>query len=291
MALQTFTAGQVLTASQVTALQANDYNQTVSTKTANYTLLAADKGTRLVGNGTSITFTVDNTIFSAGDTLKIHNINSTVLTIAAGAGVTINAAAGLTIAQWQEAVLYATSASSFILFESTASSAQGLTLLNTTSFSGVSSQSVNDVFSATYTNYKIVVNQIGNAASGYDVKFRLRVAGADASTNTYKTSGYGVADLTSNNIYKNQSNGSISTFNIGSSSSQARTYMIFDILNPFRTEKTTMSGSWSYLENDGRFFHNNVGGIFDATTSFTGFTIFVNANNITGEVSTYGYNI
>jgi hypothetical protein len=291
VALQTFTAGQVLTASQVTALQANDYNQTVSTKTANYTLLAADKGTRLVGNGTSITFTVDNTIFSAGDTLKIHNINSTVLTIAAGAGVTINAAAGLTIAQWQEAVLYATSASSFILFESTASSAQGLTLLNTTSFSGVSSQSVNDVFSATYTNYKIVVNQIGNAASGYDVKFRLRVAGADASTNTYKTSGYGVADLTSNNIYKNQSNGSISTFNIGSSSSQARTYMIFDILNPFRTEKTTMSGSWSYLENDGRFFHNNVGGIFDATTSFTGFTIFVNANNITGEVSTYGYNI
>jgi hypothetical protein len=32
----------------------------------------------------------------------------------------------------------------------------GLTLINTTSFSGVSSQSVNDVFSTTYKNYKIL---------------------------------------------------------------------------------------------------------------------------------------
>ena len=35
---------------------------------------------------------------------------------------------------------------------------QGLVLLNTTSFSAVSSQSINDVFSATYTNYKIVLD-------------------------------------------------------------------------------------------------------------------------------------
>jgi 4-hydroxy-3-methylbut-2-enyl diphosphate reductase IspH len=33
----------------------------------------------------------------------------------------------------------------------------GLVLLNTTSFSAVASQSVNDVFSATYDNYKIIV--------------------------------------------------------------------------------------------------------------------------------------
>jgi hypothetical protein len=46
MALTTFTAGQVLTAAQLNAVQANDYNQTVSTKTASYTLVAADKGTR-----------------------------------------------------------------------------------------------------------------------------------------------------------------------------------------------------------------------------------------------------
>ena len=46
MAIQDFTAGQILTAAQMDALQANDYNQTVSTKTDNYVLVAADKGTR-----------------------------------------------------------------------------------------------------------------------------------------------------------------------------------------------------------------------------------------------------
>jgi hypothetical protein len=48
MAIQDFVAGQVLTAAQMDALQANDYNQTVSNKTASYTLVAADKGTRVV---------------------------------------------------------------------------------------------------------------------------------------------------------------------------------------------------------------------------------------------------
>ena len=36
--------------------------------------------------------------------------------------------------------------------------ASALTLLNTTTFSAVASQSINDVFSATYDNYKIVLN-------------------------------------------------------------------------------------------------------------------------------------
>ena len=48
MAIQDFVAGQVLTAAQMDSLQANDYNWTVSNKTASYTLVAADKGTRIV---------------------------------------------------------------------------------------------------------------------------------------------------------------------------------------------------------------------------------------------------
>ncbi len=43
MAIQTFVADTILTAAQMNALQGNDYNQTVSTKTASYTLVAADK--------------------------------------------------------------------------------------------------------------------------------------------------------------------------------------------------------------------------------------------------------
>jgi hypothetical protein len=62
MALTTFTLGQVLTAAQLNAVQANDYNQTVSTKTASYTLVAADKGTRVVMNAAGATTITVNTV-------------------------------------------------------------------------------------------------------------------------------------------------------------------------------------------------------------------------------------
>ena len=84
MALQTFTAGQTLTAAQMSALQANAYNQTVSTKVASYVLVEADKGTRIVmDSGTATTITVNTSLFDAGDTLFIQNIGAGTCTITA----------------------------------------------------------------------------------------------------------------------------------------------------------------------------------------------------------------
>ena len=75
MAKQSFVTGQVLTAQQVNDLQTNDFNQTVSAKTASYTLVAADKGTRITMNSTSATtITVNTGLFAAGDTLFIQNL-------------------------------------------------------------------------------------------------------------------------------------------------------------------------------------------------------------------------
>ena len=72
MAITTFTASQILTAAQMNAVQSNDYNQTVSAKTASYVLVAADKGTRISMNSASATtITVNTSLFSAGDTLFI----------------------------------------------------------------------------------------------------------------------------------------------------------------------------------------------------------------------------
>jgi len=77
MAKQTFTAGQTLTAQQMSDLQTNDFNMSVSTQTANYTLQAADKGTREVMNmGSAGTVTVPNSTFNAGDAVWVHSIGS-----------------------------------------------------------------------------------------------------------------------------------------------------------------------------------------------------------------------
>jgi len=116
MAIQDFTAGQILTAAQMDSLQANDYNQTVSTKTDSYVLVAADKGTRVVMNkATATTITVNDSLFNAGDTLFIQNIGAGTCTVTAGTA-TVTTAGSLALAQWGGGTLYFTSASAAIFF-------------------------------------------------------------------------------------------------------------------------------------------------------------------------------
>jgi hypothetical protein len=116
MAKQTFTSGQVLTAAEMNSLQENDYNWTVTTKTASYTLAAGDEGTRVVmNNAGATTITVDDAVFAAGDVVWLHNIGAGTCTVTAGTA-TVNTAGSLALAQWEGGSLYFTSASSAIFF-------------------------------------------------------------------------------------------------------------------------------------------------------------------------------
>jgi hypothetical protein len=117
MALQSFTAGQILTASQMSALQANDYNQTVSAKVASYVLTAADKGTRItMSSASATTVTVNTGLFTAGDSLRIQNLNGGgTCTVTAGTA-TVTSAGSLIIPSWGGGQLYFTSASAAIYF-------------------------------------------------------------------------------------------------------------------------------------------------------------------------------
>jgi len=116
MSKQTFTTGQVLTAAQVNSLQSNDFNQTVSVKTAAYTLVAADKGTRIEFNTSgSVTCTVNTGLFDAGDTLVIQNRGAGTVTVTAGTA-TVDTNASLAVAQYGYGTLYFVSASASIFF-------------------------------------------------------------------------------------------------------------------------------------------------------------------------------
>jgi hypothetical protein len=109
MSKQTFTTGQILTAAQMTTLQANDYNQTVNAKVASYTLVATDAGTRItMNNASATTITVNTSVFAAGDTLTITNIGAGVCTITAGTA-TVSTAGSLALAQYDSGTLYFTS--------------------------------------------------------------------------------------------------------------------------------------------------------------------------------------
>ena len=118
MAKQTFTTGDVLTATAMNNLQANDYNWTVSQKAASYVLVASDKGTRVEMNAAgATTITVNTGLFTAGDTLFIQNIGAGVTTITAGTATVQKASnASLALAQYQGGYLYFVSASNAVFF-------------------------------------------------------------------------------------------------------------------------------------------------------------------------------
>jgi hypothetical protein len=163
----------------------------------------------------------------------------------------------------------------------------GMVLLNTTSFSGVASQSISDVFSTTYDNYAIILSYTDSGV-GF-ATMRLRVSGADVSTNTYRYSRIGLPS-TSTTSFGESANG-VSAWQISYSNGATTTANLqkMDILNPFLTKPTGFVASQTRYDTTPIQVFNTMAGTNDNATSYTGFTL-IGFANITGTVSVYGYN-
>jgi hypothetical protein len=163
----------------------------------------------------------------------------------------------------------------------------GLTLINTTSFSAVSSVSLpTGTFSATYKNYKILTNC--SASVGAYLSGRLRVSGTDNSASAY-TSGsrYVQYNPNGNPTSDNQSGVGTSWTRvayINADDNQIET----NLMNPFVTGKTSFYGFTNRATDS---LVMMVGGSHSASTSFDSFTLIPVSGTITGSVSVYGYNV
>ena len=277
MALTTFTSGQVLTAAQLNAVQANDYNQTVSTKSASYTLVAADKGTRVVMNvATANTVTVNTSLFSAGDTLVIQNIGAGVTTVTAGTA-TVSSAGPLTISQYGSGTLYFTSAGVSIFFPSAGPTvSSGLTYVGGGALSSTTT-TFSNVFSATYNAYRIYCfGFIGNTGSPI---FQLQL-GSTTANYTYAQMFVGT-----NATWANKGAGPTSSFCIGQNDSTDIKNAVIDLISPFLSTRTSYFALASGSNNT-----DMTVGRQDDNTSFTSFSITTDTGATqTGTVKIYGF--
>jgi hypothetical protein len=108
-----FVAAQTLTAQQLNDIT----NLPINDQTASYTAVVGDAGKRIVMNvATANTVTINDSIFTTGDTIFIANKGAGTCTITAGAGVTINTSGSLALAQHGGGTLVALSASTFTFF-------------------------------------------------------------------------------------------------------------------------------------------------------------------------------
>jgi hypothetical protein len=161
-----------------------------------------------------------------------------------------------------------------------------LTLISSTTFSSSSAHSVNDVFSATYDNYLILIN-VDSASTGASLNMRLRVSGSDNSNSNYYWVYYGIS-ATSTTLDPGNSNGTATQWNIGYSDDTNGSMETINIRNPYLSLVTSFNNSYTGIE-DNNVYPYHGGGRTTVTTSYTGFTIFPTSGTISGKVRVYGY--
>lgn len=166
-------------------------------------------------------------------------------------------------------------------------SSQGLTLINTTSFSGVSSVSAPaDTFTSTYANYKVLIYLTSSSGSN-TLRFRIRAAGTDLTTGTYRTLAY-YANSAANSFNGLESSSS-GTYGALSYSGIQGNAVEFDIFNPKIADYTHLRSTSTFADSTNMFLLSS-GVVVNNTTSYDSFTIFPAANNITGTIRVFGYN-
>jgi len=159
----------------------------------------------------------------------------------------------------------------------------GLVLLNTTSFSAVSSQAVNNVFNSTYTNYFVVIDLI--PATGAGLSFKLRAATVDTSTGYNRQVFYGDGGAGASERSTNQTSYDL----FGTTTGQRSTIEMLLI-------RPNVAGTTGGIVHVAKAYDSTTPVIgmktFGQTgsTQFDGFNIIPASSSITGKVSTYGFN-
>ena len=167
----------------------------------------------------------------------------------------------------------------------TTTAASGMTLIARTSFSNVASQAFDSVFTSTYKNYLVVMDDISAATATDDLLFNFRYSGTTESTTYY-----------GNAVISEYNSSSVTNFPTNSGTS-------FKI--------STVTGA-STAQGSGFFYVNRVGNASekpnilgqyvcgtDCTSSsfssqlllsntYTGFLLKSSSTNISGKVSIYG---
>ena len=163
--------------------------------------------------------------------------------------------------------------------------ASGLVLINTTSFSAVTSVSLaTNTFTSTYDNYKILFRLSTSGGTGY-VQMRLRAAGTDNTTANYDSSGIGRQVNAATTSFESAND---TLWYVVPKSAADTVAVSMDLYSPKLTNNTLFTASVQGVTATYSTSYN-VGGIFKATTSFDSATLVSSSSTITGTYSVFGY--
>jgi hypothetical protein len=165
---------------------------------------------------------------------------------------------------------------------SSVAGSDGFELITSSSFSAVSSKQLDDVFSADYENYKIIINITSASGSGADLSLRMASAGtADSTASRYRVGEYFVGarnSLTAGSV----NNASTSLGQLGRIANDAGCGAEVNMFNPF-SDNLTKFNSISV----GHSLEITATALI-VTNSYDGFQILASSGTMTGTVTVYG---
>lgn len=167
--------------------------------------------------------------------------------------------------------------------ESDAIAAIGLVRINTTTFSAVSSVSLNNVFTSTYQNYRILFDYVASAQNNHSI--RMRVAGTDNTSTNYSKILQGSYV---NNTAVTAGNTGNTSWDVLQNASAIYANASMDIYFPAGARSTSFSMA-AYLQNSVAEYGLFSAGIHNVNTAYDGFSLIAAAGTISGTIRIYGY--
>jgi hypothetical protein len=254
-----------------------------------YTFLLTDTTKTVTANNSAASaYTVppqSSVVWEAYTVLRILNLGAGVVTLTAGAGVTLTGT--VTVAQYASATLTRTgsnawtisgnaSASGMDLITPTSVAGSGVTLSGgVVSFTAAAAVSVNGCFTSAYENYVYVLNCTATGAGS--MTFRYRASSSDNANATYdRRAMYVNVSSAANGLYQ-----ATQTSGLGITMAASGASFFGQIFNPQLAQRTRQTIAWNTGD-----FGGSSSEVFTATTQFDGISFI--ETSLTGTLRIYG---
>ena len=203
-----------------------------------------------------------STVTTAGDVIYATGSGAVTRLGIGTAGQVLKVNAGATAPEWGAA----------------SGGSGGLTLIAANNFSGVSSVSRTSDFTTTYNYYRLIFNIVQGSANA-SAWLRFSTGGTDNTTSAYYLYGSPFVASAQNKMDLLRVNSSTNTTN----------FLSFDIINPKVATQTLINALGLYQDSSTQGI-TYLGGLFNGTTQFDGWTILATGGTFEGSYAVYGYN-
>jgi hypothetical protein len=232
-------------------------------------------------------------LYASGEVLTAANLNLTNSGIPVFATtVTRDAAFGganeKVLAEGQFAYIEATNTTQY--YDGAAwqavGASSGLTLVATATPTAVASVSINNCFTSTYENYRILISTTAGVGSTAAMTFRLRASSTDTTANysSQLLESYSTTVATSANA-----SGTDDWFFGNFNPTTADYSSAYDIFRPQTAQKTGFIGQSTHTAAGSIFVNMFTSGVQNSSTQFDGLTLLFASTSFTGTIRVYGY--